>query len=331
MRRHSGGKVIGPITSQAPRQVSPTQALWLSAPRSPPQSQTHTRISCGGHGPGRGTPTPLPLPSTHLNDNHPGLGTNEVSWKCQSLLHGWGSALGTFRAYFCTGIKLRGSSRMPTRAKGNTLCSVRRSLQMALGGCRGCQQDQEAGLWVLESSLLGPGTEERKIVPRVQVRLLQPRPPSHSQPSASHFLDEKSEAQRGGVSSDQITPKNAVECPPAPTRPLPACALVPLAARLSPVSFRALESPTLPALGLGLGPSGCSSSRFPALSSSQSFLPCPCPQPGPPRPAFSPTPASPAVWPILCQSSTSATVWKLLGADLAPVRFTANLPAAPRE
>ena len=109
-------------------------------------------FSCEGHGAGRGTPTPLPSAlyplgrtATQAWGQMQALGNADRH--CMSGEVPWAR----FRTYFWTGIKFHGSSWMPPSLKENILCSEMRSLQLALGGPRGCQQGQEVSLWVLES------------------------------------------------------------------------------------------------------------------------------------------------------------------------------------
>ncbi|KAM7236767.1 hypothetical protein CapIbe_012439 [Capra ibex] len=68
---------------------------------------------------------------------------------------------------------------------------------MVLGSTGGCQQDREAGLGPGELPCLGPAQKGLESVLQVRGRCLEQSTSPLPQPRASHFLEERSKAQRG--------------------------------------------------------------------------------------------------------------------------------------
>lgn len=143
----SHARVEGSSAWPKPCGLSPTPVVLPAH-----TDRARTRMSCEGHEAGRGTPTPLPSALYPL-----GCTASQAWGQMQALRNATCHCMAgevpwaRFRTYFWTGIKFHGSSWMPASLKENTLCSEMRSLQVALGGPRGCQQGQEASLWVLEN------------------------------------------------------------------------------------------------------------------------------------------------------------------------------------
>lgn len=145
-------------------------------------------------------PQPICLLSIHLDAQSHGTGDERSHLQMLRLVPRLGMYLGPDSVHI-SGLGLN-STVAPGRQLvwRETLCSVMRALQMVLGSTGGCQQDREAGLGPGELPCLGPAQKGLESVLQVRGRCLEQSTSPLPQPRASHFLEERSKAQRGRVS-----------------------------------------------------------------------------------------------------------------------------------
>ena len=151
-------------------------------------------------------PQPLHLPCTHLDGQSHKTGDKRSHLEMPRLAPRLGTCLGP-DSVLISGLGLNSMAAPGCQLVWReTLCSVMRALQMVLGSTGGCQQDREAGLGSGELPCPGPAQRGLQSILQVRGRCLEQSTSPLSQPRASHFLEERSKAQRGRVSFCRLQP-----------------------------------------------------------------------------------------------------------------------------